>query len=314
MGNLDGIRHQTALDTNNINVESKIYFNVLDGFDFNLLKNPEFKEDSVREEIILPIIKGLGYSSNKPNQIIRSRNLIHPYVSIGSQRKDIYIIPDYLFEVDNKPAWILDAKSPTESIIKSKHVEQAYSYSIHSEVRVKFFALCNGLEFALYNIEESKPILHFPVQAIPLYWETLRQLLTPARVFASNPLQYSKDLGLHLKRLGFETFKNIIFPKVPITHIGQMDPDFFSLSGVVIEDGEKYVVTFDFGDDVFNQLIGKIPTEAIKLLSVRSPGSRQVVKFGDRAFFVNIDCKISDRLEENDKEIFLPLWINSILG
>src|SRR5438045_2526127 len=112
-------------------MKTESLYNVLDGFDFNLLDHPEFQEDSVREEVIIPIIKGLGYSANKPNQIIRSRKLLHPFVSIGSKRKDIYIIPDYLFEVDGKPAWILDAKSPTEEIIKSQNVEQAYSYAIH---------------------------------------------------------------------------------------------------------------------------------------------------------------------------------------
>lgn len=294
-------------------MKSEKLFNILEGFDLELVNNTEFKEDSVREEIILPIIKGLGYGANKPNQIIRSRKLLHPFVSIGSKRKEIYIIPDYLFEVDNKPAWILDAKSPSESIVNSKHVEQAYSYSIHSDVRVKFFALCNGLEFALYNIEEIKPILHFPVKALPLYWETLRQFLTPEYVFTKNPLKYCKDLGLHLKRLGFDSFESLIFPNVPITNIGQMDPDFFSISGTVVDNGEKYVVTFDFGADVFEQLKGKIPDNAIKILSIRKPDSRQAVKFGDRAFIVNIECKIGSKLEENEKEIFLPLWINAIL-
>jgi hypothetical protein len=32
----------------------------LKGFDFMVLNNPEFKEDSVIEEIITPILKGLG--------------------------------------------------------------------------------------------------------------------------------------------------------------------------------------------------------------------------------------------------------------
>ncbi|MBN1185357.1 MAG: type I restriction enzyme HsdR N-terminal domain-containing protein [Bacteroidales bacterium] len=294
-------------------MKSEKLFNILEGFDLELLHNPEFKEDSVREEIILPIIKGLGYHTDKPYQIVRSRKLLHPFVSIGSKRKDIYIIPDYLLEVDNKPAWILDAKSPSESIIKSIHVEQAYSYSIHCEVRVKFFALCNGLEFALYNIEEVKPILHFPIKALPLYWETLKQYLTPENIFASNPLKYSKDLGLHLKRLGFDSFESLIFPNVPITNIGQIDPDYFSLSGTVNENDERFVVTFDFGINVFEQLKGKIPDEVIKILSTRKSDSRQTVKFGDRVFFVNIDCKIGSQLAENDKEIFLPLWINSII-
>lgn len=288
-------------------------FNVLDGFDFGLLENPEFKEDSVREEIVLPIIKGLGYSANKPHQIIRSRRLLHPFVSIGSKRKEIFIIPDYLFEVNDKPVWILDAKAPTESIIQSIHVEQAYSYAIHNEVRAKFFALCNGKEFALYNIEQIAPVLHFPIKAIPLYWENLGQYLQPKNVIKDAPFTYAKDLGLHLKRLGFDSFDSLVFPNVPITHIGQLDPDLFSLSGCVNEDGSRYVVTFDFGYEVLYQLKGKIPDEAFKLLKSRNPNSRQVVKFGDRAYLVNIDCKIGSTLEENENEIFLPLRVNRMI-
>ena len=206
-------------------MKTEALYNVLDGFDFNLLDNPEFQEDSVREELIIPIVKGLGYSANKPNQIIRSRKLLHPFVSIGSKRKDIYIIPDYLFEVDGKPAWILDAKSPTEEIIKSQNVEQAYSYAIHSEVRVNFFALCNGKEFVLYHVQKIEPIFHFPTKAIPLYWDSLKKFIAPENIFSDN-FKPAKDLGLHLKRLGFESFESLIFLNVPITHIGQLDPGY----------------------------------------------------------------------------------------
>ena len=73
--------------------------NILSGFDFKLLDDPDFKEDAVREEIIVPIIKGLGYSHSKPYKTIRSKRLLHPFVSIGSARKNIYIVPDYLFEI-----------------------------------------------------------------------------------------------------------------------------------------------------------------------------------------------------------------------
>ncbi|NCI49003.1 type I restriction enzyme HsdR N-terminal domain-containing protein [Sediminibacterium roseum] len=288
-------------------------YNVLEGFDFNLINNPEFQEDSVREEIVVPIIKGLGYSANKPNQIIRSRKLLHPFVSIGSKRKDIYIIPDYLFEVDGKPAWILDAKAPTEEIIKSKNVEQAYSYAIHSEVRVNFFALCNGKEFALYNIEKVEPILHCPIQALPVYWATLKKYVSPEKVFSENHFKLAKDLGLHLKRLGFESFESLIFPDVPITQIGQLDPDMFSLSGGIKIDEDRYVVTFDFGQEAFEQLIGKIPDEAIQLLSKREKGYRQAVNFGDTVYKVTIDSIIGKVLQENEDEIFLPLIITRII-
>jgi hypothetical protein len=288
-------------------------YNVLEGFHFELLDNPEFKEDSVREEIILPIIKGLGYSPDRPNQIIRSRKLLHPFVSIGSKRKEIFIIPDYLFEVNGKPTWILDAKAPSESIIKSIHVEQAYSYAIHSEVRVKFFALCNGKEFVLYNLEKTNPILYFPTKAIPLYWDNLKYLLSPQNIIKNSSLILAKDWGLHLKRLGFDSFESLIFPNVPITGIAQLAPDKFSLSGCINDDGNRYVVTFDFGYEVFKQFVGKIPDSAIKILECRNPNSTRRVKFVDRVYFINIDCKIGNTLEENENEIFLPLWINKLI-
>lgn len=296
-------------------MNSKKLYNILENFDYNLLENSEFKEDSVREEIVIPIIKGLGYNANKPNQIIRSRNLIHPFVSIGSQKKKIYIIPDYLFEVDKKPVWILDAKAPSESIIKSKNVEQAYSYAIHPEVRARFFSLCNGKEFVLYSVDEMNPLIHFKMQALPLYWESLKGILAPENVLSKDNLTYLKDLGLHLKRLGFEKFQSLVFPKVPVTNITQLEKGMYTINvGGVTLDENRYVATFDFDLEVLKQMIGKIPLEGIdKLLDWNKEG-RISVNFPDMAYLLNLDCEVGQKLEENDKEIFLPLKINRILN
>lgn len=292
---------------------SEKLFNILEGFNFDNLENPEFQEDSVREELIIPIIRGLGYSADKPNQIIRSRKLIHPFVSIGSKRKNIYLIPDYLFEVNGKNAWILDAKSPNEEIIKSKHVEQAYSYAIHSEVRVNFFALCNGKEFVLYDIQKPEPLLHFPLSSIPRFWEPLKSLLAPNKVFREDYNKLAKDLGLHLKRLGFGDFRNLIFPGIPITEITQLDPNQFSFSGGLIVGNETYMATFDFDENVFKQLKDIIPDEAFNMLSIRRENERLSSRFSDMNYLVTIDCKIGQNLEENEREIFLPMSVNRFI-
>lgn len=296
-------------------MNSKKLYNILENFDFDLLKNPEFKEDSVREEIVIPIIKGLGYNANIPYQIIRSRNLIHPFVSIGSQKKKIYIIPDYLFEVDKKPAWILDAKAPSESIIKSKNVEQAYSYAIHPEVRARFFSLCNGKEFVLFSVDEMNPLLHFEMQALPLYWESLKGILAPEKVLLKNNLANLKDLGLHLKRLGFEKFQRLIFPKVPVSNITQLEKGMYTINvGGVTLDENRYVATFDFDLEILKQMIGKIPLEGIEKLLDWGKVDRVSVNFADIVYLLDLDCEIGQKLEENDNEIFLPLKINRILN
>jgi hypothetical protein len=61
----------------------------LSNFDFSLLDSPDFKEDSVREDIVMPLLSALGYSSAGPDTIIRSRALLHPFVTIGAKRRPI---------------------------------------------------------------------------------------------------------------------------------------------------------------------------------------------------------------------------------
>lgn len=207
--------------------------NILSGFNFRALDDPNFHEDSVREEIIVRILGGLGYSATGPNRIIRSKKLEHPFVTIGSKTKKIELVPDYLLEVRNKFAWVLEAKAPNEKIIDSKHVEQAYSYAIHSEIRVPYFALCNGREFVLYHISKPTPVIHFNTIATPSYWDNLYRLLAPEYVLDYDH-SLKKDFGLHLKMLGFHKFEQLIFPDTPIAFIGKLEDNLYTFGSGAI--------------------------------------------------------------------------------
>ena len=144
----------------------------------SIAKDPDFKEDSVREVIILPILTQLGYGQEN---IVRSKSLQHPYLKVGSNKKiAIKLVPDYIFKVENSFAWVLDAKSPKQSVNDSNHIEQVYSYAAHPEIRSAYFAICNGLEFALYRREHTNvPILYFPLDEIEYHWEKLKMFLSP---------------------------------------------------------------------------------------------------------------------------------------
>ena len=67
-------------------------------FDFSQLKSKDFKEDSVREVLILPLLKALGYTNHN---IVRSKTLQHPYLKIGSKKRPVNLVPDYLFRIDS---------------------------------------------------------------------------------------------------------------------------------------------------------------------------------------------------------------------
>lgn len=295
-----------------MNFEEK--YNPIEGFDFNALNDPEFKEDSVREEILSPIIKALGYSASGKNKIVRSRKLIHPYVNIGSQTKNIYLIPDYVMEIDNKPSWILEAKSPTEKILNTKHTEQAYSYAIHPEIRAKYYALSNGREFLLYSINEYKPILYFNMLDLPFYWESLKKFLLPELIeknFYVNP-KFVKDLGLHLKRLGFKESVVYYFYNIAIDEIVKIDNNLYTICSTTTIDNTDYCASFDFEHNVMLQLKDKIPLQAFNKLIIPT-NFIQRAQFSNLTFKFRIKCTLADKLQETETEIFLPLKVLEFL-
>lgn len=76
--------------------------------------DPHFKEDSVREVIVLPILRELGYTQDN---IVRSKTLQHPFVKTGIKKRPVNLIPDYALKVENNFAWVLDAKHLTKKLL-----------------------------------------------------------------------------------------------------------------------------------------------------------------------------------------------------
>ena len=163
------------------------------GINFQGLKeNQEFKEDSVREVIILPLLKYLGYGVDN---IVRSLTLQHPFLKIGSNKKyPIHLVPDYVLRIENRYAWVLDAKGPRESLLDENYVGQAYSYAVHPEIRSNYFALCNGIEFALYRTDgNNEPILFFQLDEIDFYFDKLKNLLSFNSFHVGKPVVYESS-------------------------------------------------------------------------------------------------------------------------
>jgi DNA modification methylase len=91
----------------------------------------------------------------------------------------VKLIPDYLCAVQGRYAWVLDAKSPQEEVLNEEHRQQIYSYAIHPDIRVKYYALCNGREFILFQIDQTQAVLHFSLADIAQVWEKLTHYLAP---------------------------------------------------------------------------------------------------------------------------------------
>lgn len=129
---------------------------MLENFDFSLLENEDFKEDSVREFVISPLLSGLGFApknDKKPNplEMLLSKSKKAKF-KIGSNKKlEAEVTPDYLLYKNQKIYCILDAKNPNENIQKdSEHYKQAQSYAIAFEC--EYFALCNGRKLNIFAL------------------------------------------------------------------------------------------------------------------------------------------------------------------
>lgn len=234
-------------------------------------------------------------------------------MSIGSATKKIHLVPDYLFEVNNRYSWVLDAKSPREDILKTKYVEQAYSYAVNSEVRVPYFALCNGKQFVLYHISIPEPILNFHLQLISSYWGDFQRLLNPKDVLKYDFGVQKKDFGLHLKRLGFDDFKSLIFYDVSIMFIDRIAEDLYTFAGDTESDEERYVVSFDFDYNTMIKLKDKIHKDVFDALTSSFDEKTVKFRFVDIVYRVTVDCRIGNKLEETETEIFQPFWVNDFL-
>ena len=184
--------------------------------DFKTLSsNTEFKEDSVREVLILPILEELGY---KQNQIVRSKTLEHPYLTVGSKKRiPIKLIPDYSIKVAENFAWVLDAKAPNENINDSDNIEQVYSYSSHPEIRSTYFALCNGLEFSLFRRESTNdPILFFHLDEIEYNWAKLSMYLSPSSFQVGKYFTYENIVAPYKQKSGFDYNSRPLLEEMPV--------------------------------------------------------------------------------------------------
>ncbi|MCX8507226.1 MAG: DNA methyltransferase [Alphaproteobacteria bacterium] len=169
----------------------------------------------MREILILPMLYALGYN-NDLCSIVRSKILSVPYAKIGSSRRKITVIPDYTLKINDSNAWILDAKSPNESVTDSEHIQQAYYYAVHFEIRAKYFALCNGREFALYRTDnaENRPILNFALCDIADHWQNLAAILSPD-AFQTGKKEIYLPLTSHKQR-NFDYATRPLLNEIPV--------------------------------------------------------------------------------------------------
>ncbi|GLB25246.1 hypothetical protein LXJ15735_14870 [Lacrimispora xylanolytica] len=288
---------------------------IFDNINFNAL--PEgFKEDSVREEIITPLLKCLGYSTfDTQNLIIRNPHLKHPFIHFGTRSTKIDLIPDYLIQVNKKNAFIVEAKSPSEKILTGRNVEQAFSYAIHREVRIRRFVLCNGKEISIFDVDKEKPLLDFILgSATEENWKELFELLSPAAFINPNIFNYKLDYGIWC--IKNEIFQDTIqyFYNCYITDVIKLDDETFTFMSVIQREIEL-LATFDFHISMFSIFMQKVPFHLKEKVreSLRINPFQYITENSSDSFSVNFKAVLSEDVIKNNMEHYLPLKVKEFL-
>lgn len=151
-------------------------------------------ETDIREEIIAPLLRSLGYRSGTENDVIREQPLNYPKSFLGLKKGSDPILrgrADYICEVQQQVRWVIEAKSPDAPLDQDAE-EQSWSYANHPEIRAVYFCLTNGREFKIFKTNrgpEASAIFHCRYEDLEKNLDTIHNILSPEAIIRDFPAQ-----------------------------------------------------------------------------------------------------------------------------
>lgn len=277
-----------------------------------LLDSDEFKEDSVREVIILPILNRLGYAPSGSHRVVRSKSLVHPFIYAGTRQVPVRMIPDYTLLLDEVPSLILDAKRPSEDILSRSNVQQAYSYAIHPEIKSQYFGLCNGKSLAVFSVDSNKPILHLDFADFESKWEDIEKHLSPKHLKNPALRNFAPDFGCALYRLGLAENSTITILPARLNVFARLDDNMMTATANTEFADKWHCVSFDFRRVLLPEILAGLPAPLAKAFNdamIRHP----FMAAAELAIELDIDTRLGPEIE-GDLESYRPLIIEKVLA
>lgn len=280
-------------------------------FDPALFDDLSFKEDSVREVVILPILSRLGYHPSGNQCVVRSKVLEFPFIYVGTRRHPVKVVPDYTLTFDGRPVLILDAKSPSEDLGAPANLQQAYSYAIHPEIRTEHFALCNGRRLVLYSINDRLPLLDVQFSEIEDKWAEIERYLKPAHLLQPSLRKFTPDFGTAVPRMGFTKDSRMYLFGVRFGLFVKVDEGLYTASVNTELAGKDYCVSYDFSPEKLPQLVAGLPAELASVF-IEALSRFPFQAAADLAIEADLQAHLGE-LTQGAYETFVPLVIDKVI-
>ena len=136
-------------------------------------------EQTLREELIFPILDELGYGQATLNPIRRevSCRLQDPYLFEGRERVRV----DYLPTVLGRELWVMEAKG-SDDTHPERTLRQARSYAVHPEIRAPLLAVFDAEAVRVldpWGMEWETPIVDVPIHELDARFDEIHAALSP---------------------------------------------------------------------------------------------------------------------------------------
>lgn len=146
----------------------------------------EMNETDVREEIVRPLLKRLGYAHGSENAIRTEQTFRYEKAFLGRKNaaKDPPLVgrADYLLDVVSVGRWVVEVKAPGQPIDQDT-IDQAHTYAAHPEVAAMFFLCTNGRTFRLYRTSSlDAPLLAWEHEDTDEVFLALENLVGPEAI------------------------------------------------------------------------------------------------------------------------------------
>ncbi len=179
----------------------------------------KLNETDIREEIVAPLLRHLGYRSGTEHNVIREQPLSYPRTYLGRKKNTDPILrgrADYICEAHGKIRWVIEAKSP-DSRLDQDAEEQSWTYASHPEIRAVYFCLTNGQEFKIYQTNrgpEVEPIFQCCYSELESNIKTIENILCPNSLLRDHPdrdIDIGKPIGDGLRSVARITTGSITY-------------------------------------------------------------------------------------------------------
>jgi hypothetical protein len=284
--------------------------NLFSDFDFRALENPGYSEDSVRKNIVLPILQTLGYGTTGPHQLNPAKALTDPFVYLGSTQHKVSITPDYLLQANGTNVFALGATAPTVNIHRGEVVEQAFAYALHPEIRTFFYGLCNGRELCVYKWTRVEPVLAIPVADLPARWEELAGLVGPQALTKPHLVDFLPDFGLSYLKLGADRNAGFVFAGAEVNLVARVDENTFTLTSVIGGEDDAYLGSFNFTRDRYEAFLSCLPAGVRdKVRTAISEEPYFIVFTREDNVELIIHAQLGGGIRTNEDEQYYPLAV-----